>query len=406
MKIKKAHIVFLLLVAMVYTSCSNGKNELPSLKETYSKKDKNPFGAYVFFNQADQFFYHNQIQIKKDNFEKTWQAISDTASLYILISRNLYLTEAGQKAMLSYVNNGNSLLISSANIDTSLLNALDCKMAVQQENVYTSFLAKMHYTSIATDSAIYKGQAASYSYFYSPFSGSFAQYNAEKTRVLGLNEKGKPNFIVVFYGSGRFYLQCEPRALSNYFLLQKKNYHYLQDIFNLNPSIPEHVYWDDYYNKKNYPPSEEDSKSGLQLLLSYPATAWAFWLVLLLLAVYILFGGKRRQRIVEHLSPNINTTVAFTETVGHLYLQKKDNRNIAEKMIMYFQEYIRKQYFLNSNQVNDEFITTLSRKSNVPKTDVEDLFRGINLVHNSFETTDQELLRLNQQIELFYKNKI
>ena len=141
-------------------------------------------------------------------------------------------------------------------------------------------------------------------------------------------------------------------------------------------------------------------------MLQYPATARAFWLVLLLVAVYILFGGKRRQRIVESVASNTNTTVAFTETVGHLYLQKKDNRNIADKMIMYFMEHIRKQYYLNTSQVNDDFITTLSRKSNVPKEITEDLFRSINLVHNSFEITDQQLLLLNQQIDIFYKNNI
>ena len=189
-------------------------------------------------------------------------------------------------------------------------------------------------------------------------------------------------------------------------ILQKNNYQYLQHLFAFTALRPEHVYWDDYYNKKNYPPSEQVSKSGIQLLLQYPATARAFWLVLLLVAVYILFGGKRRQRIVESVASNTNTTVAFTETVGHLYLQKKDNRNIADKMIMYFMEHIRKQYYLNTSQVNDDFITTLSRKSNVPKEITEDLFRSINLVHNSFEITDQQLLLLNQQIDIFYKNNI
>jgi hypothetical protein len=68
-----------------------------------------------------------------------------------------------------------------------------------------------------------------------------------------------------------------------------------------------------------------------------------------------LFDSKRRQRIIKPLQPNINTSVAFTETVGRLYLQKKDNRNIADKMITYFLEHIRNQYFLNTNQLNDEF---------------------------------------------------
>lgn len=395
------YCTFFLLLAIVFASCNIQKPVVPPLKETFAKKDKNPFGSYVFYNQLKQVFYQNELNSKKENFETVWRQISDTASVYILISKNVFLSEAGQKAMLDYVNDGNCLFISSENIDSSLLDSLGCKV---NEPTYAG-LENMKYTSVNLDTAFYD-DASAYTYFYVPFANHFVQYDTSITNVLGTNEVGEANYLEVFYGKGRFYLHCEPRALGNYFLLQKNNYQYLQNLFAFTALRPEHVYWDDYYNKKNYPPSEQGSKSGIQLLLQYPATARAFWLVLLLLAVYILFGGKRRQRIVESIPSNTNTTVAFTETVGHLYLQKKDNRNIADKMIMYFMEHIRKQYYLNTSQVNDDFITTLSRKSNVPKEISEDLFRSINLVHNSFEITDQQLLLLNQQIDIFYKNNI
>lgn len=395
------YCTFLLLLTIVFASCNIQKPVVPPLKETFAKKDKNPFGCYVFYNQLKQIFYQNELNSKKENFETVWHQISDTASVYVVISKNVFLSEAGQKAMLDYVNDGNSLFISSENIDSSLLDSLGCKV---NEPTYAG-LENMKYTSVKPDTAFYDDTPA-YTYFYVPFANHFVQYDTSITNVLGTNKVGQANYLEVFYGKGRFYLHCEPRALGNYFLLQKNNYQYLQHLFAFTALRPEHVYWDDYYNKKNYPPSEQGSKSGIQLLLQYPATARAFWLVLLLVAVYILFGGKRRQRIVESVASNTNTTVAFTETVGHLYLQKKDNRNIADKMIMYFMEHIRKQYYLNTSQVNDDFITTLSRKSNVPKEITEDLFRSINLVHNSFEITDQQLLLLNQQIDIFYKNNI
>ena len=403
MRSATSYCIYFLLLAILCTSCSIQQPVLPPLKETFSKKDTNPFGSYVFYYQLEQLFNHNQLHSKKENFETVWQNISDTGSLYICISKNLFLSEAGEKAMLSYVSNGNSLFISSENIDSTLLDTLGCK--VDLGFAFREVLANMQYTSVTMDAAVYK-DAAAYTYFYYPFYNHFKKYDSRVTKVLGTNELGRANFIVVFYGKGRFYLHCEPRALSNYFLLQKKNYQYLQNIFALTNAIPEHVYWDDYYNKRNYPPSEEESKSGIQLLLHYPAMAWAFWLLLLLLALYILFGGKRRQRIVETITPNTNTTVAFTETVGHLYLQKRDNRNIADKMIMYFQEHIRKQYYLNTSQVNDDFITTLSRKSNVSKEATDALFKSIQLVQETLEISDQQLLLLNQQIENFYKNKI
>jgi hypothetical protein len=381
------------------SSCTPDRKTLPNLKETFSRKDKNPFGGFILFNQLQQVFYHNNFYVEKQNFETSWQNITDTASLYISVSKNLYLSEAAQKAMLNYVSNGNTLFISSENIDSTLLDSLGCKEV--QSFGKSDYLENMRYTAVRLDSAAYYN-IVPYTYYYYPFFNHFIQYDSTVTNVLGTNEIGKANFVEIFYGRGRVYLHCEPRALSNYFLLQKQNYLYLQNLFTFINRTPEHIYWDDYYNKRNRP-SAKDSKNAFQLLLQYPATAGAFWIVLCLLLLYILFGGKRRQRIVEAIQPNVNTTVAFTETIGRLYLQKKDNRNIAAKMIMYFQEHIRKQYFLNTSHVNDDFITTLSRKSDVPKEITAGLFKLISELQEAPEISDEQLLFLNRQIDIFYK---
>ncbi len=398
-----SYTVFLLSWVLLVASCRQKQPALPSLKETYSKIDKNPFGSYVFYNQVQQLFYNNEVNIRKDNFESVWRDISDTASIYITISKNLFLSDAGTRSMLNYVGEGNLLFISSENIDGGLLDSLSCSRARALFN--NRDLASLKNTSVQTDQTIYQDSSA-YSYFYFPMTNHFETYDTTTTNVLGRNAEGNANFIEVFFGKGRFYLHCEPRALSNYFLLQQKNYQYLQSFLPLNNTTPQHLYWDDYYNKRKYPASSKGNGNAIELLLQHPATAWAFWLALLLLALYILFGSKRRQRIIEKISPSTNTTVAFTETVGRLYLQKKDNRNIAEKMITYFQEHIRKQYYLNSSQVNDDFITALSRKANVPKETTVALFESIYIIHNSDVVSDQLLLLLNQQIEFFYKNNM
>lgn len=394
--------VHFVLLAILFAAC-NQHVALPSLKETFSKTDKDPFGCYVFYDQLQLLYNRNAVHNKNENFDAVWQNINDTNALYISISKNLFLSPASEKAMLSYVDNGNDLFISSQHIDSTLLDSLGCKVVTTAPMDET--LASMKYTHVTADTAVF-AQAGAYSYFYLPLDSYFKEIDTTTTNVLGKNDFGKPNFIEIFYGKGKVYLHCEPRVFSNYFLLQKKNNQYLQAVFAFTGAVPEHVYWDDYYSKRNYKPNSDESKTGLALLLQYPAMAWAFWLLMLLLGVYILFGGKRRQRIVETIAPNMNTTVAFTETVGHLYLQKKDNRNIADKMIMYFQEYIRKQYYLNTSQVNDDFITTLSRKGNVSKEETTALFTLIGVVQQSDQISDEALLLLNKKIAIFYKTNI
>jgi hypothetical protein len=398
---KFTYCVYVVLATVVFSSCGFGKNELPPLDETYSQKDKNAFGSFVLHEQLQHLFYHNNLRPVKTNFENTWRDISDTGAVYINISKNLFLSDNDLAGMLAYVANGNSLFISSNNIDEHLLDTLGCQVVT---NHYRQTFSEMKKTSVNLFGHSLNDSAA-FQYFYIPFYNHFTKRDTLYSRELGSNFWGT-NYIVVFYGKGRFYLHTDPRAFSNYFLLQKDNYKYFQQVFSFTPAIPEHVYWDDYYNRKNYPKDQSGNKTGLAVLLQYPAMSWAFWLLMLLFGLYILFGGKRRQRIIDPILPNANTTVAFTETISRLYLQQKDNRNIAEKLSTYLLEHIRNQYYLNTSHINDEFISTLSRKSNNTKEGTEKLFKLINVIHQSMEVSEQQLLLLNQQIENFYKNKL
>ncbi len=401
LKRKIIYIICVVLITGLFISCDTNRVKLPPLNETFSQKNKDPFGAFVLHKQLEQLYYHNTIKSVKDKFENTWRNIPDTSSLYINISKNLFLSKAGLTAMLAYVYQGNSLFISSSNIDQRLLDTLGCAVS---KAFYERPVREMKNTYVKLAWDVFNDSAA-YQYFYVPFYNHFTKVDTLHSKILGSNKAGS-DFMVVFYGMGRFYLHTDPRALSNYFLLQKDNYKYLQNVFSFTPAIPDHVYWDDYYNKRNYPAGEPGAKPGLAVLLQYPALAWAFWLLMPLFGLYIFFGGKRRQRIVETISPNTNTTMAFTETIGRLYLQKKDNRNIADKLITYLMEHIRNKYFLNASVINDEFINTLSRKSNNTKEGTEKLFASISDVRQSMEVSDRQLLLLNQQLENFHKNKL
>ena len=373
---------------------------MPSLKETYSKKDTKPFGAAIAYRQIEAMYDYNIMQEKKQNFKETWDNISDTGSLYICMAPKLFVTQEDVEAMMEYVHVGNSLFISAGLIDELLLDEVGCS-AVYTSSSIENMIGKMQSTSVF--SALQP--AFKYGYYYYPFENFFTNIDSTNTRVLGYNDDKKPNSIVFFHGKGRLYLQCEPRAYSNYFLLKDNNYQYLKNTVAFTHSEPEHIYWDDYYNKLTSRKNSKKSFSTFSEIMKHPPLKAAFWLSLLLLLLYILFGGKRVQRIIQQLKPNENTSVTFTETIGRLYLQKKDNKNIADKMITYFNEYIRNAYFLNTNHINDDFIVMLSRKSGMEKEKVESLYRTIVAAQGSAMVNDYQLLSLQEQIQNFYKHR-
>jgi len=373
---------------------------MPSLEETYSKNDKKPFGGNIAYRQIEALYEANVVQDKKKDFKETWENISDTGALYICLAPKLYLTDEEVSAMMEYVEAGNSLFISAASIDQLLLDEAGCDQVYNAPEV-DNMMGEMGNASV---SSVVQPESK-YAYYYYPFQNYFTGIDSTNTRVLGYNADKKPNLIVYFRGKGKLFLQCDPRAYSNYFLLKDNNYEHLKNTLAYTKNKPQHVYWDDYYFRLRSRKNSERDFSSLTEIMKNPPLKAAFLLSLLLLALYILFGGKRVQRIIPQLKPNENTTVTFTETIGRLYLQKKDNKNIADKMITYFNEYIRNTYFLNTNHVNDDFLVLLSRKSGVDKDKVDTLYRTIVATQGSDVVNDYQLLSLQEQIQNFYKNR-
>ncbi len=409
MNIKTPYLVYLSAACLFLHGCDSAvpAKRIPKLTETYYASDKKPFGAYIAYHQLGEMFFHNSIHTESRNFEESWKNIDDTSGVYITIAKTLYTTNEDVNSIIAFAERGNDAFFSAQSFDHNLLDELGCKVFSDLDiDILHGILYKrtgIRFNShISTDTSMYR-------YYYYPFTTKFASFDPADTRVLGYSAFGAPDFIVVFRGKGRIFLHCEPRTFSNYFLLQYDNYHYLENAFGYMNDHPQHVYWNSYYarlrSKDEAMNNRNDSGgfSSLSEILKHPPLAVAFWLSLSMLLLYVLFGIKRRQRVIEMVKPNENTTVTFTETIGRLYLQKKDNKNIAEKMTTYFNEYIRNKYFLNTYLINGDFIDTLSRKSGVPHGKVESLYRAIDRIGHSMETDDFQLLSLNEQIQDFFK---
>ncbi len=387
------------LTVLFFASCRTGssRKSLPDLRETYSRKDKIPFGTSIAFRQLESLYPLNNIRSVRQPFAQTWKQVSDTSSLYICIANQLLLSQEDVDAMLEFVREGNDLFISAMAVDEVLQERIQCR--INDTTPLFMSLADLRTTS----TRLRVEPDTSMEYFYFPFRSYFSRIDTTTTRVLGYNDRGEPNAIVYFHGKGKLFLHCDPRAFSNYFLLKKENYKYVQQSLAFTQTLPQRLYWDDYYYKaKSRSP---ENFSTFSEIMKHPPLKYAFWIAMVLLGLFLLFGGKRLQRIIEERKPNVNTTVAFTETIGRLYLQKKDNRNIADKMITYFNEFIRNKYFLNTNVINEDFITNLGRKSGVPREQVASLYKNIAEAQASGFVDDYRLLALNQQIQHFHKTK-
>lgn len=395
--------VLLLLVVLVMVSgnLANKKNEQSTdmTQSSFYSKDKKAGGAYAAFKMLPQLFIRNSVQVVTKPFARTFDKDSELKfrnNVYILVADRLFTTESDIEAMLDYVSRGNELFI-AVNTPDPLLEKHLKFVTVESNNMQ---LKKEGVVQRYADETIPMDTSFSYP---GRVSGSyFSAVDSNTTSILGYNYKNKPDFIRIAYRGGFIYLLLNPYTFTNYFLLHKQNVKALETQLSYLISDAGNVYWDDFYNSQHSAQSGDFSE--WQVLMRYASMRWALWLSVILLLLYVVFESKRRQRIIPDKPAVNNTSLEFVDAIGQLYYQQHNNYNLAHKMIIHFMEYIRSSYYLNTNVLNDEFIASLARKSQVPEGDIRALLQMVHNIQLEENISDDDLKDFYNRIQQFYIN--
>jgi hypothetical protein len=233
--------------------------------------------------------------------------------------------------------------------------------------------------------------------------------------TLGTFNNKYVNFVKIDYGKGSFYIHNNPIIFTNYFLLDSNHLRYASKIFgHLSNGA---IYWDptsrvpaatgqkmnDSNNKNKNRQFDEDSP--LQYILSQPALAWAWYLFLASILLYMIFAAKRVQRFIPVLPQKTNDSLGFIKTVGRVYFVQNDSVKLCAEMLQYFQTFIRERYRIPGHFLDKDTPaqTTLIAKSGMDAKivcTISDYERRI-VNRNIAEKDAVELYRL---LKIFYKN--
>jgi hypothetical protein len=396
-------LVFLiLLVFSLRRGEPDNKNidEKELARQSFSHKDKSPGGCYVMFKTLSHLFYYDiKPQVVTKPFSRTYNKDETLASsdynLYILVANRLYTSAEDAKNMIKFASGGNQLFIASNQPDSMLLEYLN--ITVDDEGIFQSFTnADQRYVNrnLAPDTAFSRKGIRG---------GSFiTKMDTSTTTILGTDAFKRPDFVKVAVGEGAVFLLLQPSTLTNYFLLHGRNIVSLERQLAYTNLYMDHVYWDEFYKYQTYRQSSDFSE--WQVLMRYPAMRWALWLAVALLLIYMLFESKRRQRIIPDKPLLVNNSLEFVDALGQLYYQQHDNRNLAQKIILQWQEFVRTRYYLNTNNLDNAFAEALSRKAVMPLEQVKDILQSIQQVQSGHTITDEYLQRFYKNIQAFYLN--
>lgn len=366
---------------------------------TLHSRDKIPYGTYAAQHLLPALF--PQATITKDQSSPGyWKTIAEdsTDQALILVTRNFDADELELQKLIGFARNGNYVFIIAKALSADANHFFHTALNQSAYDDYNEFYDSL---TVYLLTPPFK-QTTHYLYPGKRFESYFERVDTNITTVLGTTALHKPNFIQLHSGKGKFFVHLAPLTFSNYFVLHKNNYQYFQNSLSVIPPTVKKVVWSEYYLNKPQQNNEEEPNL-FRVLFQYPSFKWALITAIFTLLVYVLLQMRRRQRLIPVYQKPANESLAFVKTIGRLYYDRRDHRNLAKKMSMYFLEHVRTRYKLSTQTLDDAFVASLFFKSGYPTERIQSIVEVIKNVEH-LQVTDTVLFNFHKQLEHFYQN--
>ncbi|HEY2722373.1 MAG TPA: hypothetical protein VGI82_11640 [Chitinophagaceae bacterium] len=374
---------------------------------SFNRRDKIPYGLYVAYKNLSHIFPDASIIVNNKgplNW-RLWDGGVEKQAL-IAIVPVFRADEFEMKRIIDFIKSGNNVFISTATVSYDIQTMLRCEIPdadavidnLSMNNSLDSFSVSL--------SAPPFSKGDQYSCPGKRLESYFSKFDSGTSTVLGNGIYILPDLIEFKAGKGSLFLHLTPLAFTNYFLLYGDNMNYYNKVLSLIPRDTKKVIWDEFFLHKRF--SGNDSSSGdsgsvLPALLRQRSFKAALLLLSILLLLFILQEMRRKQRPVPSLARPQNDSLEFVKTIGRLYYEKRDNKNLCKKMAAYFLEHIRSRYKLSTSGLDDEFIAVLQRKTAQPENNVREIISFINNIDGLQVISDEQLLQFHEKLEDFYR---
>ena len=424
--LKRKYILVLILAVVLATATLMLLFRNPSKRfdwrETYDEESRQPYGAYVIYELLQGFFPDAPVEVMRDSLSGVLPGENESAN-YVFIGQALYMDSSDVNALLHFVEAGNLAFISSKTIPYDLMFHLYYE---ECDDIYWEDYNVLYDTTVHLNFEHARLRAdTGYAFTYlarqeaRPYSWSYIEpfyFCEEETGLapIGMMNDSLANFARVRYGEGFFYLHTTPIAFSNLQLLEEPGLEYANRAFSHLQPGP--IYWDRYSrapewmgrrmnNRNNYLSNRELSKeSPLQYILGQPPLAWAWYLLLALGVLFLIFRAKRKQRIIPVRDTNVNTSLAFISTIGRLYFIQNNHKKLALQQMKLFRAFLRERYFIQSRDLDKSFMERLAHKSEIPEETIEKIILLYKNIRNSSFVSENTLIDFHRLLDGFYKN--
>jgi len=389
------YITYLTLLGLLLLMVFLSKTKEHDWTVNYSHRSKEPYGTYAF-NELIPSQFRNQ---KTVNSYKTIYELKDSiqpGENILVVSSEFSPDEEDAKALLNLIEGGTNAFISANYFRGKFADTLGLATGdsfFQGENAFDrNDSTQLHVVSPAMDSMrkfkFKRGNIFNY----------FRKIDSVNALVIARNDFDEPITVRIKKGKGTLVLNCTPMIFTNIYLLSKDNYDFTSTLLSYLPV-------NTTYRTEFYHLGRMEASSPLRFVLTNEPLRWAYFITIVTLLLFMVFEAKRKQRIIPIIKPLTNTTLEFVSTIGNLYYQRGDHKNIADKKIQFFFDYIHANYFMPTTQRDETFCSVLARKSGVKEQTVKSLIEMIHEILSRKAINQDELKSLNKLLETFYRKK-
>lgn len=402
-KINIGAVVLIVLFALLIYAASNAPKPLNESSD-YTSGSEIPRGGKLVFD-----FYEDMQGLQPEKSQKPAYSLFNNGNYsktsYIAFNSTFTPDKYDVEELLRFVQEGNTAFIAAYGFSDDLADTLRFGTgSMLTEAVAKDTTGQLTLKAVSLNSTpvinfvnpnlrrktdfVYKEKWAS--------NNAFITFDTTKCVVLGKNEQGYANFIRMPFGKGQIFLHTIPDVFSNYNVSDSLTAPYAFRAFSYLPK--QRTIWDDYY--KDGFTLGRDSR---RVILADESLRTAYLIIAALLVLWIIFGARRRQRIIPIVKPLQNTTLEFVEVVGTLYYHQHNTADIMHKKITYFLESIRTRFYIRTQVFDDHFMMRVAALSGVSELQVRELFGEIGRLQHYMTVQDSDLKRLEQLMWEFNK---
>jgi hypothetical protein len=395
----------LLLVGLVFLVMTAKKPQrIMDERVTLKQKDKIPYGFYVARKMLPSLFPFSKITSDK-NEPGEWFSINKNqrSQAVFLVGRQFNPSVGELRQITDFVKAGNYVYVIAQSLNYNVREGLglDNEISMSGEINPDSVHLYLVPPKFSRGEYVYPGRYIAGNFINTDATGNYVTSDASASLVLGKNSKALPNFIQLRVGAGSLFINLAPAAFTNYFLLYNNNINYYEKAVSVIPLNVSRVVWNDYYLSKI---EKENEPNWLGVLFRYEAFRWALLTALFTIIIFMLMEMRRRQRYIPVYEKPKNETLDFVQTIGRLYYDKKDHLDLARKLGAYFLDHVREKYRLQTENLDNEFISALHFKTSYPLKNLQQIISFILFTRQAEAISEYQLSRFHEQLETFYKN--